>query len=224
MPNNEKNLTSKTTAERLAGLLNTYYAKKTDLPSKVSDLTNDSNFQTETQVDSKISAAVSGALKPSGSIAFASLPALSAANCNKIFNITDAFVTTADFAEGADKDYPAGTNVAIINAGTEQTPVYKYDCYTGAFDFSGFATKVSGASNGDLAGLDANGNLTDSGVAASNVMRKVASATAGNVATLNASGEAQDSGVALSNVLLASDLSDYSEAELRTLLGLPAAE
>lgn len=34
-------------------------------------------------------------------------------------------------------------------------------------DFSGFATKVSGATAGNLAGLDASGNLTDSGVAAS---------------------------------------------------------
>lgn len=39
-----RNISTKTTAERLAGLLNTYYAKKTELPTKVSDLTNDSEF------------------------------------------------------------------------------------------------------------------------------------------------------------------------------------
>ena len=259
-----RNISTKTTAERLASLLNTYYAKKSALPTKVSDLTNDSNFQTESQVDAKISASVAGALQPAGSIAFADLPAAAAANCNKIYNITDAFTTTSDFVEGSGKSYPAGTNVAIINVGTAQSPSYKYDTYTGTFDFSGFsekvsgatsgnfagldsngnltdsgkkaadfaaaghthsdkADKVSGATTGNLAGLDANGNLTDSGVAASNVMQKVASATAGNVATLNASGEAQDSGTALTDVLVASDISDYTEAELRTLLGLPAA-
>ena len=137
------------------------------IPTKVSDLTNDSNFQTETQVDSKISAAVAGALQPAGSIAFANLPALSAANCNKIFNITDAFTTTADFVEGTGKSYPAGTNVAIINVGDSATPSYKYDTYTGTFDFSGFAEKVSGATSGNFAALDANGNLTDSGKSAS---------------------------------------------------------
>jgi len=133
------------------------------IPTKVSDLTNDSNFQTETQVDSKISAAVAGALQPAGSIAFANLPAAAAANLNKIYNITDAFTTTSDFVEGAGKSYPAGTNVAIINVGTEQTPSYKYDTYTGVFDFSGFANKVSGATSGNFAALDSNGDLTDSG-------------------------------------------------------------
>ncbi|MBQ9528192.1 MAG: hypothetical protein IJR68_11325 [Fretibacterium sp.] len=137
------------------------------MPTKVSDLTNDSNFQTQAQVEAAISAAVSGALQPAGSIAFADLPALAKANCNKIYNITDAFATTADFVEGAGKSYPAGTNVAIINVGTEQTPSYKYDTYTGTFDFSGFAEKVSGATTGNFAGLDANGNLTDSGSKAS---------------------------------------------------------
>ena len=137
------------------------------MPTKVSDLTNDSNFQTETQVDNKISAAVAGALQPAGSIAFASLPAAAEANCNKIYNITDAFTTTSDFVEGSGKSYPAGTNVAIINVGTAQNPSYKYDTYTGTFDFSGFMEKVSGATNGNFAKLNANGEVEDSGKAAS---------------------------------------------------------
>lgn len=39
------------------------------------------------------------------------------------------------------------------------------------------ADKVSSATNGDLAGLDSNGNLTDSGVVASKVIQKVTTAT-----------------------------------------------
>lgn len=138
-------------------------AAKALIPTKVSDLTNDSNFQTETQVDNKISAAVVGALKPAGSVAFANLPALTEANLNKIVNVTDAFTTTSDFVEGAGKAIPAGTEVAIINAGTDASPSYKYSAYSGTTDLSVFAEKVSGATSGNFAALDANGNLTDSG-------------------------------------------------------------
>lgn len=263
-----KNISTKTTAERLAGLLNQFYAKKTDLPTKLSDLTNDGGFISETTIDEKISAAVAGALIPGGSVTFANLPALTKANNNHIYNIEDAFTTTADFVEGAGKEFPAGTNVAIINTGTASSPVYKYDTYTGTFDFSGFANKVSGATSGHLAALDANGDLTDSGKSAGDFTEKVVPAAAGNLAGLAADGSLQDSGKAAADVqvktvpaaagnlasldaqgvlqdsgkkagdfvekvfiegtedpvLHESDITDYTEAELRTLLGLPAAE
>jgi len=189
---------------QLAEKVESDYALKTEIPSAVSELTNDSNFQTETQVNNAISAAVAGALRPAGSIAFASLPALTEANCNKIYNITDAFTTTSDFIEGSGKSYPAGTNVAIINTGTEQSPVYKYDTYTGTFDFSGFAEKVSGATSGNFAALDANGNLTDSGHKHSDYLTshqdisgkadKDTEAVEGNFAAFDSSGNPVDSG------------------------------
>ena len=174
------------------------------MPTKVSDLTNDSNFQTETQVDAKISAAVAGSLQPGGSVTFANLPALNATNCNHIYNVEDAFTTTSDFKEGAGVDYPAGTNVAIINVGTKSSPVYKYDAYTGTFDFSGFATKVTGGTTGNFAGLDANGNIVDSGRKASDFLTqhqdisgkadKVTGGTENNFAALDANGNPKDSG------------------------------
>lgn len=99
---------------------------------------NASDAATKDYVDS----VAVGALKPSGSIAFASLPGLSANVVNNLYNITDAFTTTADFVEGAGVSYPAGTNVAIINVGTEQSPTYKYDAMTGTIDTSSFATKT----------------------------------------------------------------------------------
>ena len=111
------------------------------------DPTNSSDAVTKGYVDS----VAVGALKPSGSIAFANLPALSANVLNNIYNVTDAFTTTADFVEGAGVDYPAGTNVAIINTGTDQNPVYKYDAMTGTIDTSNFATKT-----------DVNGMVTES--------------------------------------------------------------
>lgn len=100
--------------------------------------TNSSDAATKDYVD----AVAVGALKPSGSVAFASLPALAAGVLNNIYNVTDAFTTTADFVEGAGVDYPAGTNVAIINVGTDASPTYKYDAMPGMIDTSGFATKT----------------------------------------------------------------------------------
>lgn len=99
--------------------------------------TNSDDAATKDYVD----AIATGALTPKGSVTFANLPALSAANVNTLYNVSDAFTTTADFVEGAGKDYPAGTNVAIINTGTDASPVYKYDAMTGIIDTSSFATK-----------------------------------------------------------------------------------
>jgi len=192
--------------QSLAQEVHTNYAKKSELPTKVSDLTNDSNFQTQTQVESAISAAVAGSLIPGGSVTFANLPELSATVKNHIYNVSDSFTTTSDFIEGAGHDYPAGTNVAIIDVGTESTPAYKYDTYTGTFDFSGFATKVSGATSGNFPALDSEGNLTDSGYSAqdfagdiSGKADKVSNATNGNFAGLDANGNLTDSGKSASD-------------------------
>lgn len=61
---------------------------------------------------------------------------------------------------------------------------------------SGKADKVENATAGHLAGLDANGNLTDSTIAAADVMTKVASAVENNIATFDANGKVKDSGIA----------------------------
>lgn len=74
-----------------------------------------------------------------GSTLFANLPQLSSAYVGFVYNVTDAFTTTNDFLEGAGHDYPAGTDVAIVNNGTDQTPSYKYDVFTG--NLEGYQTK-----------------------------------------------------------------------------------
>jgi hypothetical protein len=155
--------------------------------------------------------ALPSAIVPKGSKAFAGLtPAtdLAAANVGFMWNISDAFTTTADFAEGAGHSIPAGANVYVANVGTAETPSYKYDIFQGMYDLSGYALKsemsitdgegadadkttiqlksglsrqvltahqditgkadkVDGAVAGNFAGLDANGNLVDSGSKAS---------------------------------------------------------
>ena len=107
------------------------------------------------------------AIVPKGTKAFAGLTPstdLAAANVGFMWNISDAFTTTSDFVEGAGHSIPAGANVYVANP---EAGVYKYDIFSGMYDLSGYATKVSGATSGNFAGLDGNGNLTDSGSKAS---------------------------------------------------------
>ena len=75
----------------------------------------------------------SGWFEPGGNTTFAELPTPSEDNVGIVYNITDAFTTDERFNEGAGIDYPAGTNVAIVNVGTDSTPVYKFDTYVGAY-------------------------------------------------------------------------------------------
>ena len=89
---------------------------------------------TKTEIDGKISSVY----KPAGSVSFADLPAASEANMGKVYNVTTAFTTTADFIEGAGKKHPAGTNVAIVSTG-EGT--YGYDALSGFVDLSGYVEK-----------------------------------------------------------------------------------
>lgn len=74
--------------------------------------------------------------KPVGSIAFSALPATpAAAQQGYVYNITDAFTTDARFVDGAGKEYPAGTNVAVVLNGS----AYMYDALSGNVDLSNYA-------------------------------------------------------------------------------------
>lgn len=112
------------------------------IPVKVSDLTNDSGFQTSSQVETAINAKVSSTYKAGGSVAFSALPELSEANLGLVVNVTDKFTSTADFVEGAGGKHPAGTNVAVVKVGED----YKYDVLAGFVDLSGLVEKEEGKS------------------------------------------------------------------------------
>ena len=88
----------------------------------------------KTEMQSAINAAVSSVYEPKGSVAFASLPALAAGMVGDVYNVTDAFTTTASFVEGAGKKYPAGTNVVCVADGDSQ----KWDVLSGMVDLSGY--------------------------------------------------------------------------------------
>lgn len=123
-----------------AAQLEARYGKKADIPTAVSALTNDANYQTGEQVAAAINAKVSSAYKAGGSVAFASLPELAEANLGLVVNVTDRFTTTDSFVEGAGKKHPAGTNVAVVavieGEGEAAVTTYKYDALAGFVDLS----------------------------------------------------------------------------------------
>lgn len=104
--------------------------------------TLEDNTYTKEQVDSKISSVY----KPGGSVAFVDLPAADAAHEGYVYNVTDGFTTTADFAEGAGKKHPAGTNVVIVvtSAAGAEPATYGYDVLAGFVDLSGLQPKEEG--------------------------------------------------------------------------------
>ena len=65
----------------------------------------------------------------------------------------------------------------------------------GSIDLSGKADKKKPSKAGNLAALDASGNLTDSGKAGANVAVKAKPSKAGNLAALTADGSLSDSGI-----------------------------
>ena len=109
-----------------------------------------------TKIGNKFSA-LAGAYIPKGNSAFASLPATSTASMTGyVYNITDDFTTDARFVEGAGKEYPAGTNVVVVDNSTfaAVTPVgnenpstegwYELDSASGKYVLS-TDTSVDGA-------------------------------------------------------------------------------
>lgn len=63
-----------------------------------------------------------------------------------MWNISDAFVTTTDFVEGAGHNIPKGANVYVANP---STGVYKYDVFQGDIDLSNYKTKQTAVADAD---------------------------------------------------------------------------
>lgn len=127
--------------ERFDGTLSKGYARlKIGTPTEDDDATTKayvewkvSGMQTADQVQAAISSAITGVYTPKGSIAFASLPTAAAGNKGWVYNVSDAFTTTAAFVEGAGHSYGAGTNVVCVDAGSGS---YKWDVLAGTIDLT----------------------------------------------------------------------------------------
>lgn len=93
--------------------------------------------ETKKYVDGKL-AGVGGGYVFAGSVAFAGLPALTGedAKPGNVYNVTDTFVTTTDFAEGAGIKCEAGTDVVIVEISDgEGTKTKKYNVFA-SYDLS----------------------------------------------------------------------------------------
>lgn len=113
-----------------------------------------SKLITSGAVDTAIKNAISNVYKAQGTVAFASLPTLSSSIEGYVYNVSDAFTTTANFVEGAGKSYPAGTNVVCINTSGS---TYKWDVLAGSIDTSTFITE-SGTNTLTNKTIDADNN------------------------------------------------------------------
>lgn len=91
-----------------------------------------------TALEAKIKAK-GGVYDPKGSCTFTELTTkapLDADHVGWVYNISEAFETTENFVEGTGKNYPAGSNVVVIDEGAG---TYKYDVLAGFVDLSGYA-------------------------------------------------------------------------------------
>jgi len=148
--------------------------------------------------------AIPSSIIPKGTRTFSQLAPstdLAAANLGFMWNISDGFTTTSDFAEGAGHVIPAGANVYVANVGTAAEPSYKYDIFAGMYDLSGYALKSEMAIT-DVSGDSTKKNIQlksglnqDVLVAHQDISGKAdkdTNATTGNFAVFDANGNPVD--------------------------------
>lgn len=113
---------------KVNGTAQTITNKEVDLtvPTKVSDITNDSNFQTDTQVDAKIASAVASVVTLKGSVAtYTDLPSTG----QKHGDLYDVLDTGRNY-------------VWLVENGTG-----RWDDYAGTIDMSAYWTSTPGQTN-----------------------------------------------------------------------------
>ena len=112
-------------------------ARTTDLPTKVSDLENDSDFQTATEVTEAINSAIAArgaAYTPKGSKTVAELLELTGVKIGDVYNITDSGTLEAGVT------VRAGDNVAALKEG-DGNQEGMWDVLSGVVDLSDYLTK-----------------------------------------------------------------------------------
>lgn len=80
---------------------------------------------------------ISTAYKARGSVSSVPNPAAEDYVVGDVFNVTAAFTTTDNFVEGAGKQYPAGTNIVVVDV----DGAAKWDVLAGFVDLSSYANK-----------------------------------------------------------------------------------
>lgn len=159
---------------------------------------NDGGVPISSSVYSAITSAVYGAYHPSGSKTIAELTSdlLVLANVGNVYKITEDGVTTDLFIGGAGQTIHTGDNAVVVYGG-QTADTFLFDLQSGSIDLTPYqtkaltnavesettvegalgalstnkASKVSNATAGDIATLDVNGNLVDSGISKNGFVR-----------------------------------------------------
>lgn len=101
--------TSETNAKKLADSASTSASSASTSAGNASESeTNAKKYYEQTK---SISESFAGTLRPKGTVTFANLPSVSLAETGDMYNVSDEFTTTTDFAEGAGNTIPLGSNV-----------------------------------------------------------------------------------------------------------------
>ena len=94
------------------------------------------------KIDSKFSE-LGGAYIARGSRAFADLPeTLTESMVGYVYNLTDDFKTDSRFIDGLEKKYSAGTNVVVVDAGTDGNHDYKLDVFGSFVDVEAIEDRI----------------------------------------------------------------------------------
>lgn len=130
-----------------------------NLEANVENVYKKTETYSKTEVDNKVSAALTSAIVPKGTVTYANLPTPAKANLGYMYNVSDAFTTDARFVDGAGKKYAAGANVYVVAVTTGGSTEYKFDVFMGFVDLSGYQTKADmpvAATNEDIDAMFAN--------------------------------------------------------------------
>lgn len=96
-------------------------------------------YQTESDVAEFVNSKIGSAYRPAGSVGadrFDEAPTED--DLGKVYNVTESFFTNKYFIEGSDKQYSAGTDVAVIEDGGE----YYYNVMANFVDLDAFPTNT----------------------------------------------------------------------------------
>ena len=132
---------------------NAYNVSSQNADAIANNIYSKSQTYSKTEVDNKVSAALTSAIVPKGTVTYANLPTPAKANLGYMYNVSDAFTTDARFVEGAGKKYNAGANVYVVAVTTGGSTEYKFDVFMGFVDLSGYQTKADmpgAATNEDI--------------------------------------------------------------------------
>lgn len=132
---------------------NAYTVSSQNADAIANNIYSKSQTYSKTEVDNKVSAALTSAIVPKGTVTYANLPTPAKANLGYMYNVSDAFTTDARFIDGASKKYNAGANVYVVAVTTGSSTEYKFDVFMGFVDLSGYQTKADmpgAATNEDI--------------------------------------------------------------------------